>query len=179
MCAIEYYTYDDYKNWEGRWELIDGIPLAMAPAPLPTHQFIAMELSFQLRKQLENCEECAVLGEVDYKIDEENVVRPDVVLTCERLNKPFLSMSPEIIFEIVSKSSARRDEKFKFDLYEKEKVKYYVLVYPDDQKAKVFKLNNNKYEKEGDILKNYEFKETKCKVSVDFEQIFKRLSIIS
>ena len=179
MCAIEYYTYEDYKNWEGRWELIDGIPLAMAPAPLPTHQFIAMELSFQLRKQLENCEECAVLGEVDYKIDEENVVRPDVVLTCEKLNKPFLSVAPEIIFEIVSKSSARRDEKFKFALYEKEKVKYYVLVYPEDEKAKVYKLTANKYEKEGDILKNYEFNETICKVSIDFEKIFQRLSIIS
>ncbi|WP_456480054.1 Uma2 family endonuclease [Nautilia sp.] len=179
MCAIEYYTYEDYKKWEGRWELIDGIPLAMAPAPLPTHQFIAMELSFQLRKQLENCEECAVLGEVDYKIDEENVVRSDVVLTCEKLNKPFLSVAPEIIFEIVSKSSARRDEKFKFALYEKEKVRYYVLVYPEDQKAKIYKLTGKNYEKEGDILKNYEFKETKCKLSVDFEKIFQRLSIIS
>ncbi len=22
------YTYDDYKNWEGDWELIDGIPVS-------------------------------------------------------------------------------------------------------------------------------------------------------
>ena len=38
-----HYTYDDYKTWEGEWELIDGIPFArnssmMAPAPEIKHQ---------------------------------------------------------------------------------------------------------------------------------------------
>ncbi len=179
MCAIEYYTYEDYKKWEGRWELIDGIPLAMAPAPLPTHQYIAMQISFQFNKQLENCPQCIVLGEVDYKVNEDTVVRPDVVFTCEKLDKPYLTIAPEIIFEIISPSSARRDEKFKFEIYEKEKVKYYVLVYPEDKKAKVYKNSKNGFEKEGDIVKTYEFNETKCKVSLDFEEIFKRLSIIS
>jgi len=44
MCAIEYYTYDDYKLWEGNWELINGIPLSMAPAPMRVHQSIASEI---------------------------------------------------------------------------------------------------------------------------------------
>jgi hypothetical protein len=43
------YTYDDYAHWEGRWELIDGIPFAMSPLPSPKHQRIASELRFQLR----------------------------------------------------------------------------------------------------------------------------------
>lgn len=29
---LPHYTYEDYKQWEGRWELIYGIPFAMAPA---------------------------------------------------------------------------------------------------------------------------------------------------
>ena len=114
MCAIEYYTYEDYKNWEGRWELIDGIPMAMAPAPLPTHQFISFEIAYQLKEQLKNYENCVALGEVDYKVNDETILRPDVVLTCEKLNKPYI-INPQIIFEIVSPSSARRDEKFKFE----------------------------------------------------------------
>ena len=32
-----HYTYDDYKNWQGDWELIRGVPYAMAPSPLKTH----------------------------------------------------------------------------------------------------------------------------------------------
>ncbi|HJY21679.1 MAG TPA: hypothetical protein VJ279_02270 [Hanamia sp.] len=34
MSAVKiqpYYTYKDYCAWEGRWELIDGIPFAMSP----------------------------------------------------------------------------------------------------------------------------------------------------
>jgi len=174
MCAIEYYTYEDYKQWEGRWELIDGIPMAMAPAPLPTHQFIASQIIHQLNKELKNCQKCAVLGEVDYKIDDETVLRPDVVLTCERLNKPFI-VNPELIFEIISPSSARRDEKFKFEIYEKEKVKYYVLVYPEDKIAKTYELKENKFEKMP-LTNKYEFKNLTCPAKIDFEKIFERVN---
>ncbi len=27
------YNYEDYKLWDGDWELIYGIPYAMSPAP--------------------------------------------------------------------------------------------------------------------------------------------------
>ena len=32
-----HYTYKDYELWEGDWELIKGIPYAMAPAPVWQH----------------------------------------------------------------------------------------------------------------------------------------------
>ncbi|HEO65459.1 MAG TPA: Uma2 family endonuclease, partial [Spirochaetes bacterium] len=35
---IPRYTYEDYVNWEGRWELIDGLPYAMSPLPSINHQ---------------------------------------------------------------------------------------------------------------------------------------------
>jgi hypothetical protein len=44
------YTYEDYLHWEGRWELIDGIPYAMSPFPAPRHQRIANN-TWYLRKQ--------------------------------------------------------------------------------------------------------------------------------
>ena len=31
------YTYDDYKHWEGRWEVIDGVAYAMSPMASPKH----------------------------------------------------------------------------------------------------------------------------------------------
>ncbi len=36
-----YYTYENYCEWEGRWELIDGIPYAMSPLPVPAHQLLS------------------------------------------------------------------------------------------------------------------------------------------
>jgi hypothetical protein len=37
---LPHYTYSDYEQWEGQWELIDGIPYAMSPLPVPKHQKI-------------------------------------------------------------------------------------------------------------------------------------------
>jgi hypothetical protein len=38
------YSYDDYQLWDGRWELIEGIPFAMSPSPTQDHQSLAMRI---------------------------------------------------------------------------------------------------------------------------------------
>ena len=169
------YTYDDYKLWKGDWELISGVPLAMSPAPMRKHQGIASEIIYNLRNQLNDCSMCEVLGEVDYKISEDTVVRPDVVLTCNETHEAYLIKAPEIIVEIISKSSAKRDEVYKFDIYQAQKVKYYIIIYPDDLFAKVYKLDGKEYDKQGDFSnERYSFDETTCKVSLDFKKVFAR-----
>jgi len=41
------YTYADYLQWPGeqRWELIDGVPYDMSPAPSRTHQKVLLDLA--------------------------------------------------------------------------------------------------------------------------------------
>ena len=169
------YSYDDYKLWEGNWELMDGIAVAMSPAPMRKHQSLASEIIYNIRTQLDDCELCEVLGEVDYKISDDTVLRPDIVLSCGETNESYLTKAPEIIVEIISKSTAKRDENYKFEIYEREKVKYYIIVYPTDLKAKIFKLDGKWYDKQGDFSKeSYEFKETTCNMTLNFEKIFKR-----
>ena len=176
MCAIEYYTYDDYKLWEGDWELIYGQPVAMAPAPMIAHQTIMASIVAQFYSQLEECEECLVLAEEDWKVADDTVVRPDVVVVCGNKNEKYIAKTPEIVIEIVSPATAKRDEKIKFDIYEKEKVNYYVIVYPDDKKVKIYKLYGNKFEKEGDFFDEvYEFTAIPCEVSLDFKRVFKKV----
>jgi len=173
--VIEHYTYDDYKEWEGDWELIDGIAVAMSPAPMRIHQSLATEIIYNLREQLDQCNRCEVLGEIDYKVSDDTILKPDIVLTCGETSESYLTKAPEIIVEIISKSTARRDEKYKFEIYEKEKVKYYIIVYPNDLRAKIYKLKNSRYDKEGDfLLENYDFEDTTCGVSLDFERVFRR-----
>ncbi|MEN4054273.1 MULTISPECIES: Uma2 family endonuclease [Sulfurimonas] len=175
MCAIEYYTYEDYVKWEGDWELINGVPLAMSPAPMITHQALATNIAYELKNSSDNCKECLVLHEVDYKINDDTILRPDVVLTCNETNDAYLTKAPQIIVEVISHSTAKRDEKFKFEIYEKEKVKYYLLVYPDDLKAKIYKLDGKEYDKQGDFTtESYTFEESSCKASIDFERVFKK-----
>ena len=177
LAYIEHYSYEDYKNWEGDWELIDGKPYAMSPSPMKSHQTLAYEIAFRLREKLEetDCQNCEVFGEFDYKISNDTVLKPDLVFVCDESNENYLTKAPEIIFEIVSPSTAKRDEIYKFSIYEQEKVKYYVLVYPQDLKAKVYKLKGKNYDKEGDFtFETYFFSDIKCEVELDFDKVFKR-----
>ena len=170
------YTYNDYKFWSGDWELIAGVPLAMSPVPMIKHQIIAGEIIRQIGNQLlDDFPICKVLGEVDYKIGEDTIVRPDVVLTCNETHEAYLTKAPEIIVEIISKSTAKRDEVYKFDIYQAQKVKYYIIIYPNDLFAKVYKLDGKEYDKQGDFSnESYSFDETTCKVSLDFKRLFER-----
>jgi len=109
---ITSYTYDDYKLWQGDWELYNGIAVAMSPAPMRKHQSLASEIIYNIREQFDDCAQCEVLGEVDYKVSDDTVLRPDVVLTCDETNESYLVKAPEIIVEIISPSTAKRDEKY-------------------------------------------------------------------
>lgn len=170
-----HYTYDDYKCWEGDWELMNGFPVAMSPAPVIKHQSLESLLIREIGNQLDDCKECEVLGEVDYKVSNDTILRPDIALTCAEQNEAYLTKAPELIVEIISPSTAKRDEVYKFDIYEAEKVRYYVLVYPDELIAKVYKLDEKKYDKQGDFSTEiYRFENTSCKISINFENIFKR-----
>ena len=142
--VLETYTYEDYKNWEGDWELIYGHPYAMAPSPLGKHQFIMMKIGYLLNKKLDelDCNECFVLGETDYIISDDTVLKPDVALVCGKLPK-FIRKPPIAIFEIISPSTKLRDEITKKEIYKQQKIPFYVMVYPDN-KIIMLDLKNEK-----------------------------------
>ena len=170
-----HYTYEDYKNWEGDWELIKGIPFAMAPSPLKTHQNLAVMMSRYLSEAIDDCPKCEVLSEFDYKLSNDTILKPDVVLLCNETNENYLTKAPEIVVEIISKSTALNDEVYKYNLYESEKVKYYILIYPNDLVAKIYKLKGDEFVKEGDFSEEeYIFEDTQCKVNLDFKKVFER-----
>ena len=134
--VLEKYTYEDYKHWEGDWELIDGIPQAMAPSPALKHQFIMGKIIYNLNKKLDEleCNKCFVLGETDYIISDDTVLKPDVALVCGKL-PTFIKKPPIAIFEIISPSTKLRDEITKKTIYKKAGVKNLFLVYPDEKKV--------------------------------------------
>jgi len=181
MSNIEYlprYSHEEYLLWEGDWELVEGIAVSMAPAPMRIHQQIARELLMALNQEsLEECD-CEILYETDWKLSNDTVLRPDIVLICNDDNERYITKAPKIIIEILSPSTAKKDETVKFNIYEDEKVEYYILVYPDDLKAKVYKIEHNQYSKVGDFTKErLIFEDMECELSLDFEQVFKKFKI--
>ncbi len=169
------YTVEDYLQWEGDWELIEGVPFTLAPSPLAVHQRVSFLIANQIEGQLEECSKgCKVYLELDWIVNGNTVVRPDISVVCEKV-EDFIKITPKVVFEVVSKSTAIRDEQLKFELYEREKVKYYALVYPSLKKMRVFKLTNNRYEKVFDSDRGSFRFDLECPFTVNLEQLWRRI----
>ncbi len=163
------YTVEDWKHWQGDWELIEGIPYAMA-SPRPINQYLLSVLVEILRLRLKTCPECKVYVELDWYISYDTVIRPDLIVLCGEIPER-VEIPPRMVIEIVSPSSRQMDEGLKFELCEREGVKYFVLVYPDERMVKVFELLGGRYKDKKDKV----FTFGKCELSIDFPKAFERL----
>lgn len=170
---IPHYTIDDYLIWEGKWELINGIPYAMTPSPIIKHQRISQKIAGLLNEQLDECQYCYALLPVDWYIKEDTVVQPDNLVVCYEPSGTHLTKAPALIFEILSKSTAKQDTVTKFHLYETEGVKYYVIIDPVENVARIYQNKEGKYIKVTDAThESVDFDLDKCAITIDFSRIF-------
>ena len=171
---LPHYTYEEYVLWEGNWELIYGIPYAMAPAPMIKHQAISNKIAWQLQNNLKECETCQALLPIDWKIDESTVVQPDNLIICHTpQNEAYIEKAPKVIFEILSESIAVVDKNLKYELYEQEGVSYYIIVDPNESIAKVYELKDGRYIKLCDAYEDsVDFDLKECAFTFDFSKIW-------
>lgn len=173
---LPHYTYSDYCNWEGKWELIEGIPYAMSPAPQPKHQWVASNINVEFGIALKEsaCRNCKVSHPIDYKMAEDTIVQPDVLIYCGTIAKPYLDFPPVLVAEILSPATALKDRHTKFHLYEQAGVTYLLLVNPDSEIVQVFMLQNGTYQlmQEGHDFSFHFQLEEGCEISVDFREIW-------
>ena len=150
MSAVKllpYYTYEDYCNWEGRWELIDGIPFAMSPAPSPRHQWIVVNILSELRAGTKKAKcACKVYDFVDVKVEEDTILQPDASIICGSISKKYVDFPPGLVVEILSDSTEVKDRITKFSIYEKFGIKYYLIADPDKESVEIYFLENSKYQ---------------------------------
>jgi len=149
----EYYTYSDYLNWETeqRYELIDGVPYLMSPAPSWIHQKIRKELIRQFANFLlgKTCDVFAAPFDVRLNADknDDTVVQPDLVIVCDKskLVKTGYMGVPKMVIEILSPSTVRHDRLLKFNKYLEAGVSEYWIVDPESKTVSVHLLENGKY----------------------------------
>ena len=146
------WTYEEYARLddEQRYEIIDG-ELLMAPAPDWTHQDWSRKLFRRLDKFVMECQ----LGElayapVDVVLDSENVVQPDLLFIA-KANLSILQArgvfgAPDLLIELISPSSVRRDRYVKKDLYARFGVKEYWIVDTSNKALEIWKLQDRRYE---------------------------------
>ncbi len=150
------YTYADYLTWteDERWELIEGVPYNMSPAPSPEHQAIVSNLNWifvdfiRVNKGL--CQIFPAPFDVRFSADTDDsvstVVQPDIVVVCDKqkIDDRGCAGAPDLIIEVLSPATAKKDMSEKFDLYEKYLVKEYWMVDPGNKVLHLYQLNEEK-----------------------------------
>lgn len=173
---LPHYTYSDYKQWEGNWELIEGIPFAKSPAPPPKHQKVCISLGAVLYNAVKDkgCKECTVSTPVDYLIAEDTLVKPDVLIYCSEVQTPFLQDTPVLVAEVSSPSTELIDRYAKYSLYKKAGVKYYLIIQPDTERITLFVLEYESYTvAREDHSFTYQFElDDNCTIDIDFSEIW-------
>ncbi len=149
------------------------MPYAMSPAPVPAHQRVSTLLSFEFVKALKKCKKCKVFQPLDWKITEDTVVQPDLLIVCDKIEKKFLDFVPELVVEILSPSTAAKDRGEKMELYQSQQVKYYLIVDPQFKKAEIYEYINSQYEPVSINPDNYLFTlHSDCDIEVNFSDIW-------
>ncbi|MEO5600346.1 MAG: Uma2 family endonuclease [Cyclobacteriaceae bacterium] len=145
------YTYADYLTWQfqDRVEIIVGKIFRMSPAPSTEHQQIVSALHFNIYDYLrkKNCK--AFPSPFDVTLPSpsgivDTVVHPDITVICDqsKITERGCSGAPDLVIEVVSKSSIRKDLHEKYFLYEQCGIKEYWIVHPGERSLIIFTLNN-------------------------------------
>jgi Uma2 family endonuclease len=145
------YTDADYMMLEedAPFQLIN-YDLIISPSPTPLHQSISIRLGHTILSFLDDKDHNDYLGsDVDVKLDDGNVLRPDIVYISEARKKEILTDriigAPDMVIEILSPSNAYYDLRQKKNLYEKFGVKEYIIIDPVIENAELYCLKDGVY----------------------------------
>lgn len=151
--AKKRWTYEEYYRLEDerRYELYDGQLIPMQPpSPGASHQRESRKLLVLLNEFVERRK----LGEVfaapfDIIFDKKNTAQPDILFVSNanagRVQERGVFGAPDLVVEIVSPGSVRRDRYEKLALYARFGVKEYWILDRGNRSLEVLTLTDEKY----------------------------------
>ena len=151
-------TYDDFVLFPDdgqRHELIDGVHY-VTPSPARKHQAIVWNLTVLVGNYLlEHPAGRAFSAPFDVVFSEFDVVEPDLLFVSQArarvLTEKNVRGAPDLVVEVGSPATRRRDEKTKLQLYERFGVSEYWVVDPDLDVIKVYRLVEGRYQRAAEL----------------------------
>ncbi|MBQ6359844.1 MAG: Uma2 family endonuclease [Lachnospiraceae bacterium] len=155
------YTLEDYLALpdDKRYELIDGVLYDMA-SPTSVHQtiggFIYHKMMDHVMRKGGSCLPLIAPLDVQLDMDDRTIVEPDVMVVCDRskVTRKRVFGAPDMIIEVLSPSTARKDSFLKLHKYANAGVREYWLIDPDRKVVVQY------YFEESEIPKIYGFSDS-------------------
>ncbi len=154
----KFYTYDDYLKIDdgNRYELIEG-ELFLTPSPGTRHQFVAGNIFLLVSLYVQKAGSGKVfIAPLDVVLDEpakKNTFQPDVIfISNDRLGiieEARINGAPDLVVEVLSPATIRRDRGKKSRRYFLSGVKEYWLVDPQERLLEIFVPGEKDWQRTG------------------------------
>jgi Uma2 family endonuclease len=132
---------------EPRCELLWG-HLVVTPAPAPRHQIVLSALAARFRDFALATGHAYLIAPIDVTLSEHTVLQPDLLLVARERRDIIpegFEGAPDLVVEILSPSSQRRDRLIKLGLYARAAVPEYWIVDPEEQTVELLVLAEDSY----------------------------------
>ncbi|HYO12629.1 MAG TPA: Uma2 family endonuclease [Thermoanaerobaculia bacterium] len=151
-------TYEDYillPEDRRRHEVIDGRHYATA-TPFIRHQDLVVALAFDVQAFLKTNDLGRLLiAPVDVLLSPHDIVQPDLLFVSAEqahiLKKRYVRGAPDLVVEVLSEGTRRRDQGLKLRRYERFGVREYWLVDPDRKAVTVYRLRVGDFVRVADL----------------------------
>lgn len=150
QTAIKF-NYQDYLQLpeDKRYEIIDG-ELFMVPSPNESHQHILTNILYILINYVRRNKLGAIYcAPFDILFSDEDIVQPDIIFVTDKnkkiITKDNIKGSPDLLVEILSPSTSKRDIGIKKKLYARHGVREYWIVDPERETVDVFRLKGREF----------------------------------
>lgn len=147
-------TYDDYAQLPDdgkRYELANGVLELMKPAPTPRHQVISNQLQTLLTTTCHS-EYLVFASPIDLILSDTEVRQPDIVMVhrnkLDIVTRRGIEGVPDLVAEILSPLSVKRDKYSKFIAYAEHQIPEYWIIDPANEAIEQYLLTDSRYELE-------------------------------
>ena len=133
--------------YDESYEIIEGEKF-MSPSPHRMHMYIMGNLFFHFFLNLRDKNVRIFTDNMDIHLPDGNLVKPDLSIVCnpECFKRGATVYGvPDLVVEILSRSTMRRDLTIKKDIYEKNGVKEYWIINPWAKTVSVNLLRDGKF----------------------------------
>ena len=129
---------------EAREELIGGEIVAMSPRPVFNHNRIAGNLYALFWSYLRSRTCTPIMDGTDLYLTKQDRFIPNMMVVCDRakIQADGVHGAPDLVVEVLSPSTAKRDRGYKKDTYERCGVREYWLINPAEKSIEVYRLKN-------------------------------------